>query len=70
MALSGLVVEALHGAVLSRRAEGENDCAAGPGTTCVGSATVDSRATLGSSSRPVPAPRLSFWRGAGARLSV
>jgi uncharacterized membrane protein len=38
--------------------KGENDCAAGPGTTCAATAKVDYRATPGNSCPRGPAPRL------------
>ena len=35
---------------------GQNDCAAGPGTTCAGTSKADFRATPGRSSPRAPAP--------------
>src|SRR5262249_6464238 len=46
---------------------GQNDCGAGPGTTCQGTSTVDSRETPGSSCRAALAPESRCPAAAMAR---
>ena len=43
--------------------KGQNDCAAGPGTTCQGTSTVDFQAMPGSSCRAAPASSIEVPGG-------